>query len=192
MADASDQPREGPTPPLWQRRLTWPVLVLAWASLIFWGWHAVQQYLPVRVPRKDLAPLGVFDTVEEAAGPVSLRLERLGEVRLAGVAVPEDADARADLAARLAERAPPGTRVYVEPEWSGPDGGRRFASVYLPAPDAQADRPFPYADASLLGAVLVREGLAAVDRLAPYRYRAEFLMLEDEARRHRRGCWRNG
>jgi hypothetical protein len=177
---------------LWQRRLTWPVLVLAWASLIFWGWQAVQQYLPLQVPRKELVPLGVFDTVEEAAGPVSLRLERLGEVRLAGLADPDNAAARTDLARRLAALAPPGTRVFVEPEWLEADGESRFASVYLVPPDPRPHRPFPYADASLLGAVLVREGLAAVDRAAPYRYRAEFLMLEHEARRHGRGLWRDG
>jgi hypothetical protein len=175
---------------LWQRRLTWPVLVLAWASLIFWGWQAVQQYLPLQVPRKDLVPLGIFDTVKEAAGPVSLHLERLGEVRLAGLADPENDSARVDLAGRLGDLAPPGTRVFVEPEWHEADGGGRFASVYLAPPDARPERPFPYADASLLGAVLVREGLAAVDRSAPYRYRAEFLMLEHDARRHGRGLWR--
>jgi hypothetical protein len=192
VADASDHPREGPTPPSWERRLTWPVLVLAWASLIFWGWQAVQQYLPVRVPRRDLPPVGVYDAVEEVTGPAALRLAHLGEVRLAGLAVPEDEAARAALRGRLEALAPAGTAVYVEPEWTASGGGDRFASVYLRPPDAGPHGPFPYEDAPLLGAVLVREGLARADRSSPYRYRSEFFMLEDEARRHGRGLWRDG
>ena len=170
----------------------WPVLVLAWASLFFWGWQAVDRYLPVRVPRKRLAPLGVYDEVRQPTGPVSLRLKRLGEVRLAGVAAPEGDSARLDLAGRLRELAPPGTPVYAEPEWTHADGGEAGrASVYLCPPAARSGRPFPYEQATLVGAVLVREGWARVDRLTPYRYRSEFLMLEDEARRHRRGLWKS-
>jgi len=189
VANASDQPRNASAGPLRHRRLLWPALVLAWASLLFWGWHAIRERLAVRVPRKDLAPLGVYDAVEGVTGPASVRLKGLGEVRLAGLAEPEASEARAALRRRLKELAPPGTPVYVEPEWQASDGVGRFASVFLSPPGARPDRPFPYADASLLGAVLVREGLARADRAAPYRYRAEFLMLEDDARRHRRGLW---
>ncbi len=194
MADAPHQPREGPTPPAWQRRLTWPVLILAWASLLFWGWQAVQEHLPVRVPRKALPPLGFFGTVAEATGPLTLRLEGLGEVRLAGVAEPPSPNARAAARGRLLELAPPQTPVYVEPAWPAPngDGGARRACVYLRPTGARPDRPFPYEEATLLGAVLIREGLARADRSSTYRYRSEFLMLEDEARRHRRGLWQKG
>ncbi|MEA3368584.1 MAG: thermonuclease family protein [Planctomycetota bacterium] len=163
--------------------------MLAWASLLFWGWQAIRERLPVHVPRKDLAPLGVYDAVEGVTGPASVRLKGLGKVLLAGLAEPEASEARAAAGRRLGDLAPPGTPVYVEPEWPASDDGGGFASVFLRPPDARADRPFPYADASLLGAVLVREGLARVDPAAPYRYRAEFLMLEDDARRHRRGLW---
>jgi len=189
VSETSDQPRSASPGPRWHRRLLWPVIVLAWASIVFWGWQAVQQYLPLRVPRKDFAPLGAYDSIQAVTGPVTVRLENLGEVRLAGLAEPEDAAARADAAGRLAERAPPGTRVYVEPEWTPADIETPCASVFLCPPDVWPDRPFPYGEASLLGAVLVREGLTVVDRFAPYRYRAEFLMLEDDARRHGRGLW---
>ena len=189
MANASDQPRTASAMPLWHRRLLWPALVLAWASLLFWGWQAIRERLTVRVPRKDLAPLGVYDAVEGVTGPASVCLKGLGEVRLAGLAEPEASEARAALRRRLGELAPPGTPVYVEPEWPASDGGGGFASVFLHPANARADRPFPYAEAALLGAVIVQEGLARVDPAAPYRYRAEFLMLEDDARRHRRGLW---
>ena len=189
MPDASDQPREGPTPPPWQRRLTWPVLVVAWVSILFWGWQAIRPHLPLRVPRKDLVPLGVYDTVERVAGPASVHLKDLGKVRLAGLVAPESREDRAALRRRLGELTPPGTPVFVEPEWVASDGGERVASVFLCPPHGRPVRPFPYAEASLVGAVLIREGVARVDRAATYRYRAEFRMLEDEARRHRRGLW---
>ena len=81
--------------PLWHRRLLWPALVLAWASLLFWGWQAIRERLTVRVPRKDLAPLGVYDAVEGVTGPASVCLKGLGKVRLAGLAEPGASEARA-------------------------------------------------------------------------------------------------
>jgi len=72
--------------------LLWPLLAAAWLSVLFWGWQAVEQMLPARMPRTHLAPPGVYDTVAEWLGPVSCRLETLDAVRLAGVLPPAARD----------------------------------------------------------------------------------------------------
>ena len=195
MADASDQPR--PAAPAAGPRtgwLLWLLLVFAWLSVAFWGWQAVERLLPVRMPRTDLRPLGAYDTVAQWVGPISCRLETLDTVRLAGVAPPAGAAEGDRARARLEELAPPGTPVYVEPEpFPPPDGdAATAASVFLPPRDGGLGGPFPYGEASLLAAVLVQEGLVRADVVTPYRYREELGLLEDDARRHRRGLWSAG
>jgi len=167
--------------------------VFAWLSVAFWGWQAVERLLPVRMPWTELRPPGAVDTVAEWVGPTCCRLETLDTVRLAGVLAPVGA-AEADRArARLEALAPPGAPVYVEPEPSEPAGrGEPSASIFLPPRGAAPAGPFPYADATLLAAVLVQEGLLRADADTPYRYRAELDLLQDDARRHRRGLWRDG
>lgn len=191
MADADDQScSPSPTKPrrLWLLGL---ILIISWASLGFWVWHTVREFMPVRFPRKGLAQLGAYDTALAVTGPATLRLADLGEVRLAGVCPPKDATARDRAMGRLRELVPAGTRVYAEAEGGQADAARTLAtaSVFLPPSSREADRPFPYGEAVLLGAALLREGLARVDRASAYRYRAEFLMLEHDARRHGRGLW---
>jgi endonuclease YncB( thermonuclease family) len=192
VAEAADQPRSAPSGPSVPAWLLWGTLVFAWLSLAFWGVHTVYQWLPLRVPRRDLPPLGAYDAAEAVTGPTTVRLAEAGEVRLAGVAEPQDPLAGEPLRARLQELLAPGTRVYLEPESyaaGNGNGGRLPVSLFLPPVGAGPDGPFPYGSARLVGAVLVSEGLARADRDRPYRYHAEFLMLEDEARRHRRGLW---
>ena len=192
MAEAADQPRSPASGPPWPSWLLWGTLAFAWLSLAFWVLHTLDQWRPLRVPRRDLPPLGVYDAAEAVTGPTTVRLATMGEVRLAGVAEPQAAPESARLRGRLQELLPPATRVYAEPESNAAgegDEGPRPVSLFLPPEGAGPDRPFPYGESRLVGAVLVREGLARADRDRPYRYHAEFLMLEHDARRHRRGLW---
>jgi len=195
VADASDHPRPDAAPSAprtgW---LLWPLLAAAWLSVLFWGWQAVERMLPVRMPRTRLAPPGQYDTVVEWLGPVSCRLETLDTVRLAGVTPPVAAGVCDRARNRLAELAPAGTRVYVEPAASAGDDATAApaVSIFLPPAGAEPVRPFPYGRARLLAAVLVQEGLARADADTPNAYRAELEMLQDDARRHRRGLWAEG
>jgi len=190
VADAPDHPPGPSSAASSRRRLFWPVLIVCWISLAVWGWHLWRRYAPPRMPRRDLPPLGVYDTVAQVVGPSSLRLRNLGVVRLAGLVDPSEPADCDRLVRRLAALAPPGTRVYVEPEPAAAAAAEPIpASVFLPPPGAGAPEAFPYGESLLLGAVLVREGLALVDPALGYRYRAEFQMLEHDARRHRRGLW---
>ena len=190
MADAPDHP-PAPSPAASpNRRFLWPVLIVCWVSLAVWGWYLLRRETPLRMPRRDLPPFGTYDTVAEVVGPTSLRLQATGAVRLAGLVEPSEPGARDRLRKRLADLAPPGMLVYVEPEPpAATDAAADAASVFLPPAEAGFRDVFPYGDASLLGPALVREGLARVDPALGYRYRAEFRMLEDDARRHRRGLW---
>ncbi len=190
MSDAPDRPpgpSSGASSGPW---FLWAALIVCWIALAVWAWHAWHAHTPPGLPRRDPPPFGTYDTVAEVAGPTALRLRRLGVVRLAGLVHPSEPAERDRLRRRLAALAPSGTRVYVEPEpTAAAEDGPDPASVFLPPPGADAAERFPYGESRLLGAVLVREGLARVDPVPGYRYRAEFQMLEHDARRHRRGLW---
>jgi hypothetical protein len=119
--------------------------------------------------------------------------------RPAGVAPPAAPAAQARLVTRLGELLLPGARVYVEmaPKTESKAASERApvpasaapASLWLPPPDADETQPFPYEKARLVAAVLIQEGLAPVNLDEPYVYQNEFLLLEDDARRHGRGLW---
>jgi len=186
-----DQPRTRFPHRIEDRRLLWFVLASCWVAIGMVAWFRFFPHLPPAYPPVELKPPGAYDTVREVTGATSLHLERLGEVRLAGTAVPQDAPAAARAAARLKELAGPGATVYVEdePQIAGADEAGPAASVYLPPAGSNQALPFRYGESRLLGAVLVQEGLVKVDATHPYRYLEEFQNLEDDARRHRRGLW---
>ncbi len=191
MVDTPDQPHTHSPHRVEDRRLLWFILVTCWAAIGMAAWFWFLPRIAPRYPGVELKPPGAYDTVCEVVGATSLRLERLGQVRLAGTAAPQDAPAAARAAARLKELVGPGATVYVEdePETPGADEAPPAASVYLPPAGSGEALPFPYGESRLLGAVLIQEGLAKVDAARPYRYLEEFQNLEDDARRHRRGLW---
>jgi len=174
-----------------QRRLVWLLLLAAWTAISLSVWHLLQTRAAPRFPRVELRAHGTYDAIEEVAGPVSVRLRDLGVVRLAGVSEPDEPAARQRAAAFLRRLLPSGADVYVEiePRTRDADGTPPFATVYLPPKHAAQGSRFPYAEARLVARTLVQEGLVGVDADRPYRYRAEFLLLQDDARRHRRGIW---
>jgi len=173
------------------RRLLWFLLVVAWTAIVLAAWQFWQTFAPPRFPRVELKPHGTYDVVEQVSGPVSVRLRHTGEVRLAGVCEPADPAARDRAAAFLRDLLPSGAAVYVEITASARDGAAApaLATVYHPPNGAAPTDPFPYAEATLVARAMVQEGLVRVDAARPYRYRAEFLLLEDDARRHCRGLW---
>ncbi len=193
------EPREvsepSPAGALRGRRWLWPVLVLAWGSIAFWAWQAVERLRPRPIRRPPPTVTGRWDAVVAVTGPLRVRLKGLGEVRLAGLAEPRSEAEAAALSARLAELLPPASAVYVEvfPPGRGTESADGLAvTLYVPPSGTDPAAPFPYERATVPAAVLLAEGLARVDRRRPYRFRAEFEMLEDEARRHGRGLWRTG
>ena len=170
------------------QRLLWIVVIACWIIFGLWVWINVRPHFTRRAPALRPEVTGRFLRVETVLAPLGLRLEGGTEVRLAGIAAPDDAGAAARAAARLAELAPPGAIVFVEMEPPPPgDSIRPPASVWLPPP-ALGGPPFPYDKSRLLGAVLVQEGLVPVAD-EPYLYRNELRMLEDDARRHECGLW---
>ena len=192
MVESDDEARSRPfaaTPT--QRRVVWVLVFLAWTALVVAAWHFWQGRAPPRFPRVDLRPHGIYDVVDAAAGPVSIRLRDAGVVRLAGVLEPEDAPDRDRALTFLQNLLPAGADVYVESEGRAPnnDGTPPLATVYLPPKQAPRTDPFPYAEAQLVARMMVQEGLVRVRAGQPYRYRSEFLLLEDDARRHTRGLW---
>ena len=174
-----------------QRRLLWFLVLVAWTAIVLAAWQFWQTFAPPRFPRVELKPHGAYDAVEEVTGPVSVRLNGAGEVRLAGVADPQDAAARNRPSAFLQDLLPVGADVYVEVEPRAPDAGAALplATVYLPPKGAARTEPFPYAEAQLVARMMVQKGLVRTRAERPYRYRTEFLLLEDDARRHGRGLW---
>ena len=191
MAEAPPppSPRKGMGPD--DKRLMWLVVIAVGMALAAWALMALRPRLPWRPGRPTAAPTGRYEQVREFVPPLALRLESGTVARPAGVAVPGERPAAERAAARLKELAPPGTVVYVEPD---PRFGEREsaaapASLWLPPADAARQGPFPYEQSRLIGAILVQEGLVAVDPDEAYLYKNEFQMLEDDARRHRRGLW---
>jgi hypothetical protein len=186
-----DQPRTRFPYRIEDRRLLWFVLASCWVAIGMVAWFRFFPHLPPAYPPVEPKPPGAYDTVHDVTGATSLHLERLGEVRLAGTATPQDATAAARAAARLKELAAPGATVYVEdePQIPGTAEAALAASVYLPPAGGGETLPFPYGESRLLGAALIQEGLVKVDATHPYRYLEEFQNLEDDARRHRRGLW---
>ena len=192
MVESPDAARRRPfaaTPT--QRRLVWFLLLTAWTAISLAVWHLLPTRAAPRFPRVELRAHGAYDAIEEVAGPVSVRLRDLGVVRLAGVSEPEEPAARQRAAAFLRRLLPSGAEVYVEiePRTRDADGTPPFATVYLPPKHTAQDGRFPYAEARLVARTLVQEGLVGVDADRPYRYRAEFLLLQNDARRHGRGIW---
>ena len=192
MVESDDEARSRPfaaTPT--QRRVVWVLVFLAWTALVVAAWHFWQGRAPPRFPRVDLRPHGIYDVVDAAAGPVSIRLRDAGVVRLAGVLEPEDAPDRDRALTFLQNLLPTGADVSVDIGGRAPnnDGTPPLATVYLPPKQAPGTDPFPYAEAQLVARMMVQEGLVRVRAGQPYRYRSEFLLLEDDARRHTRGLW---
>jgi hypothetical protein len=164
------------------------LLTACLAATVSWRMHhlAVIHY----VPPPD-HPRGTYREVQEIVAPLSLRLDDGTLVRLAGIAKPGTPEESEPLQARLQTLVPPGTLVYVEPEpvrTTETDTGK-FSSVYLPPADSARTEPFPYAQARLLNAELVQDGLVREEGAELYRYSNEFEMLEHDARQHERGIW---
>jgi len=175
------------------QRLLWLLVIAAWLALAACGIVTLRSHFWSRLRGLPAATRGEYVRVEAFAAPLALRLDDGRIVKPAGVAVPADPIAAERAAARLRELAPPGTDVFVEPEPQlAPAPGPLPASIWLPPPGAGRELPFPYERSRLAGAILVQEGLAAVDAAQPYMYKNEFEMLENDARRHGRGIWGAG
>jgi len=185
----AQQPAPAPRDPAIDRRLLY-ALVACWVALAGWTVYRFGWGRRGGVPPGAVRPLGRYARVREVAGPLALLLDDGSTVRPGGVADPPPAlAARADT--RLRELLPPGATVYLplSPDAPRPGPAPERASVWLPPAGAPAAEPFPYADSRLLAAILVQEGLLRVDDRTPYLYLNELLLLEDDARRHRRGLW---
>lgn len=171
-------------------RLLWLLLILSWLAIGGYAWYTLRRQQPPVLPALTRPMGGVYATVDDIEGPVTLRIDGGEILRLAGVKPPDD-PAQADRAAgRLRELAPTGTRVYFDREPQAvADEQPAVASVYLPPAGATEAEAFPYAEARLLGALLVREGMVRVDEDHPYRLLNEFLALQEDAARHGRGLW---
>jgi len=172
------------------QRLLWLLVIAAWLALAAWGIMTFRSHLWPRFRGLPVETRGEYRRVEAFVAPLALRLDNGRVVKPAGAAVPGDAPAAERAAARLRELAPPGTDVFVEfePQLVAAPGPLP-ASIWLPPDGAGREMPFPYERSRLAGAVLVQEGLVAVDPDQPYMYKNEFEMLEDDARRHGRGIW---
>lgn len=190
MTETSSPTPAQPAPRRADPVILWVSMILCWVALSAWG--AYLFFHASRAPaRPDIPPIpaGTYHDVKAVVPPLSIRLEDDRLVRPAGVADAPDAAAADRVAARLRELLPAGAPVYVEIE---PDIETRpvpRAAVWLPPRGAARGGPFPYDAAQLLGAVLVQEGLLKVDTATPYLYLNEFLLIEDDARRHARGLW---
>ena len=175
--------------------LFWLVLLACWVALIAASWKLLPRRRAPRVPlpSPEVAELtGGYDTVEQVGGPLVLHLKDGPAVRAGGVAAPAgeaESDAVEKRVRALVEESR--GQVYVErpPAESPAPAGPVDASIWFPPPGAEGRGWFPDPKMRLLGAVLIQEGLARVDRRAYYMYKNELLMLEDDARRHRRGIW---
>jgi hypothetical protein len=191
VVEAQDLPPPASRPVRRASRLLWFVLVACWIGLAGWAWNVYRQSMSPWPLLPPDVPVGTYQTVREIAGPISLRLDDRTLVRLAGLAEPGTPADAGRARARLAELAAPGTVVFVEiePRAGGDDKLPAPASVFLPPEGAGQPLPFPYGRSRLLGQVLVQEGLARVNEQESYRYLNEFLLAEDDARRHRRGVW---
>ena len=178
----------------WQdQRLLWLLVIAAWLALGAWAIITFRSHISTRLYSLPVEQAGEYHRVEGFVAPLALRLDDGRIVKPAGVAVPGDLPSAERAAARLRELAPPGTDVYVRSEPQiGPSAGPLPASIWLPPTDTNRPQPFPYDKSRLAGAVLVQEGLVAVDPDQPYMYKSEFEMLEDDARRHGRGLWGDG
>ncbi len=141
---------------------------------------------------------------EELSGNVAwiydgdtIRVEKVGKVRLVGIDSPERGDSPKDSyymkkgisRSRLRSIAAKATRfnirhakkktVRLEPARQRRDKyGRLLAFVYLP-------------DGRLLNRLLVENGLAAVYRRFDFEYRESFLEAEQKARDGGKGLWKN-
>jgi hypothetical protein len=175
------------------KRLLWLVLVAAWIALAACFLLTFRPHLLPHQPRESSIPEGTYQRVKDVVPPLALGLQNGWLVQPGGVLPPQDPAEATRAAARLRELAPPGTEVYVEF-----DSGRAPrlseaapipASIWLPPPGVARAELFPYAEARLVGAVLVQEGLVRVADEQSYLYRNELLLLEDDARRHHRGIW---
>jgi endonuclease YncB( thermonuclease family) len=188
MVSPPAKPAQRPALSREDKRFAWVVLVAAWMALTA---VLLFRYYPHRSPTLPSATGGVYRAVGEVVPPISLRLGDGAVVRVAGIAPPALPSATERAAARLMELAPPGTEVYIEiePSFSGDGTAQPAASVWLPPPASRRPLPFPYGESRLIGAVLVQEGMVRVDPDQPYMYHNEFLLLEDDARRHGRGIW---
>ena len=188
MVEPQAHPAQRPALSPEDKRFAWLVLAAAWMALVA---VALIRYYPHRSPRLAPPGGGTYRAVKELLPPISLRLDDGSVVRLAGLAPPDRPSAAERAAACLRELVPPGTVVYVEIEPAIPSAASAgpAASVWLPPPGSGRPLPFPYGQSRLLGAVLVQEGLVRVDQDQPYMYHNEFLLLEDDARRHGRGMW---
>ena len=188
MVEPQAHPAQRPALSREDKRFAWVVLVAAWMALIA---VVLFRFYPHKSPTLPSTIGGVYRAVEEVVPPISLRLGEGSVVRLAGIAPPDSRAAVERAAARLSELAPPGTDVYIEiePAFSGDSPAQPAASVWLPPPASRRPLPFPYGESRLIGAVLVQEGMVRVDPDQPYMYHNEFLLLEDDARRHGRGIW---
>jgi len=167
------------------------MVTAGWLALAAWALLVLRPHLAGRRARPAPAHGGEYQKVQGFLPPLSLRLESGLVVKPAGVAGPGEQPAAEHAASRLRELAPPGADLYVElqPRAAEAESAAPPASLWLPPPGGGRPEPFPYERARLIGAILVQEGLAAVDPDASYIYKNEFLLLEDDARRHRRGIW---
>jgi hypothetical protein len=173
------------------QRLLWILVIAAWLALGAWAVMTFRSQISTRMRGLPPERVGEYHRVQGFVAPLALRLEDGRLVKPAGVAVPSDQSAADRAALRLRELAPPGTDIYIElePQFAAVSGAPLPASIWLPPSDTNRPQPFPFDKSRLVGALLIQEGLVAVDQDEPYMYKNELEMLEDDARRHGRGLW---
>jgi micrococcal nuclease len=125
----------------------------------------------------------IMDRVQRVVDGDTVILAGLGRARLIGVDTPETVKPGRPVArfgkqaSEYAKRRLSGKTVQVEFDRERRDIHDR-ALVYLSLPDGQS-----------FNRELIRQGLAFAYTLYPFRYRLEFLQLEDDARRKGTGMW---
>ncbi len=128
-------------------------------------------------------PADVSDRVQRVVDGDTVILARLGRTRLIGVDSPESVrpgypvERFGRQAAEFARRTLTGQTVRLEFDRERRDDhGRVLAYLYLP-------------NGTCFNRELIRQGFAFAYTLYPFRYRLEFLRLEDESRIEGTGMW---
>ncbi len=165
------------------RRKTWSALVgLAMLAAVGYLRHQ-QPPAPPRMPVSPAARPGVARECLRVIDGDTIQLDGGERVRLIGVDTPETVDPRRPVqyfgkeASAFTRRMAEGKLVRLDFDDETRDRyGRTLAYVYLE-------------DGTLLNAEIIRQGYGFAYTRFPFRYQAEFVRLEREAREEGRGLW---
>jgi micrococcal nuclease len=166
-----------------RRRRKVSVGVVAALALLAIAYLKRETRPPVSPGRPTPVPASVTRLCVRAVDGDTLELDGGERVRLIGVDTPETVDPRRPVqyfgkeASAFTRRLAQGRSVRLEYDQETRDRyGRTLAYVYLP-------------DGTFLNAEIIRQGYGHAYTRFPFRYQAEFLALEREARAQERGLW---